>query len=62
LFEATEEISYHTLWDVPMDTGATALISSLNVDQTKGFAKINHTNDPDFIEPRESASMPQKNP
>jgi hypothetical protein len=32
-FEATKEISYHTLWDVPLDTGKTALISSLNVDR-----------------------------
>jgi hypothetical protein len=61
-FEATEEISYQSLWDVPIDAGATALISTLNVDQTKGFAKINHTDDPDFIEPRESASMTRKNP
>jgi hypothetical protein len=57
-FEATEDISYYqSLWDVPIDTGATALISTLNLDQTKGFAEINHTDDPDFIEPRKSASM-----
>jgi hypothetical protein len=31
-FEATEEISYHTLWDVPLETGETVLLSSLNVD------------------------------
>jgi hypothetical protein len=30
-FEATEEISYHTLWDVPLNTGKTALISSLKM-------------------------------
>jgi hypothetical protein len=53
---------YQSLWDVPIDTGATALISTLNVYQNKGFAKINHTDDPDFIEPRESASMTQKKP
>jgi hypothetical protein len=56
-FEATEEISYHTLWDVPLLSGDTALIYSLNVDRTKGFAKINHTNDPDFVVPRESAQI-----
>jgi hypothetical protein len=55
--KATEEISYHTLWDVPLDTGTTALISSLNVNRKQGFAKINHTDDPDFSEPRESAQM-----
>jgi hypothetical protein len=47
---------------MPIDAGATALISTLNVDQTKGFAEINHTDDPDFIEPRETASMTGKNP
>jgi hypothetical protein len=31
-FEETEEILYQTLWDVPLSTGNTALISSLNVD------------------------------
>jgi hypothetical protein len=51
-FEATEEISYQSLWDVPIDTGASALISTLNVD----------TGDPDFIEPRESGSMMRQNP
>jgi hypothetical protein len=61
-FEATEEISYQSLWDVPIDAGATALISTLNVDRTKGLAEINHTDDPDFIKPRESASMTRKNP
>jgi hypothetical protein len=61
-FEETEEISYHTLWDVPLTSGDTALISSLNVDRTKGFAEINHTDDPDFIEPRESAQICRNNP
>ena len=56
-FEATEEISYQSLWDVPIDAGATALISTLNADRTKGFAEINHTDDPDFIEPRGSVSF-----
>jgi hypothetical protein len=56
-FEATSEIPYHTLWDVPLDSRETALISSLNVDRTKGFAKSNHTDDPDFIVPRESAKI-----
>jgi hypothetical protein len=61
-FEETEEISYHTLWDVPLSTGDTALISSLNVDRTKGFAEINHTDDPDFVVPRESAQICRTNP
>jgi hypothetical protein len=61
-FEATEAISYHTLWDVPLDTGKTALISGLNVDQKQGFAKIDHTDDPDFSEPRESAQISRNNP
>ena len=61
-FEATEEISYHTLWDVPLETGETALISSLNVDRRQGFAEIDHTNDPDFSEPRESAKISRNNP
>jgi hypothetical protein len=61
-FEKTEEISYHTLWDVPLTGGETALISSLNVDRTQGFAEINHTNDPDFIVPRESAQICRNNP
>jgi hypothetical protein len=61
-FEATSEISYHTLWDVPLDSGETAFISSLNVDQTKGFAEINHTDDPDFLVRHESAKITQTNP
>jgi hypothetical protein len=28
----------------------------------KGFAEINHSDDPDFIEPRESAHICQNNP
>jgi hypothetical protein len=40
-FEETKEILYQTLWDVPLSTGNNALISSLNVNRTKGFAKIN---------------------
>jgi hypothetical protein len=56
-FEAAEDISSHTLWDVPMDTGATALVSSLNVNQSEGFAEINHTDDPDLIEPGNSANI-----
>jgi hypothetical protein len=46
-----------------MDTGATLLISSLfNVNRTKGFSGVNHTDDPDFIETHKSASMSPKNP
>jgi hypothetical protein len=44
-----EEISYHALWDVPLDSGERALISSSDVDRKKGFAKINNASDPDFI-------------
>jgi hypothetical protein len=58
----TEEISYQSLWDVQIDTGATALISTPNVNQPKGFAKINHTDDPDVSEPRKSTSMSPKEP
>jgi hypothetical protein len=61
-FEATEEISYHTLWDVPLTGGDTALISSLNVDRSNGFAEINHTDDPDFLVPRASAQICRTNP
>jgi hypothetical protein len=61
-FESTEDISYHTLWDVPLDNGSTALISTLNVDRELGFAEIDHTDDPDFIEPRESATVTRTNP
>ena len=61
-FEATEEISYHTLWDVPLDTGKKALLSSLNVDRKQGFAQTDHTDDPDFSEPRESAQISRNNP
>jgi hypothetical protein len=61
-FEATEEISYHTLWDVPLTCGSTALVSSLNVDRTVGFAEIDHTYDPDFVVPRESAKICRQNP
>jgi hypothetical protein len=50
-FENTKEISYHTLWDVPLDSGGKALISSVNTVCEKGFAEINHTNDPEFLEP-----------
>jgi hypothetical protein len=57
--EAMEEISHHKLWDVPMSTGATALIS---IDQSKGFAEVSHTDDPNFIEPRDSANISRKNP
>ncbi len=38
-FEATEEMSYHALWDVPLDSGERALISSLNVDKKKDLPK-----------------------
>jgi hypothetical protein len=61
-FEATNDISYQTLWDVPLDDGKTALISCLNVDRDDGFAEIDHTDDPDFIEPRESAKIARNNP
>jgi hypothetical protein len=61
-FEATEEISYHTLWDMPLGGGRTALVSCLNLEREKGFAKINHSDDPDFIEPRESAQICRNNP
>ena len=61
-FESTEDISYHTLWDVPLDNGSTALISTLNVDRELGFAEIDHTDDPDFTEPRESATITRTNP
>jgi hypothetical protein len=61
-FEATKEISYHTLWDVPLDTGKTALISSLNVNRKQGFAETDHTDDPDFSKPRESAQTSRNNP
>jgi hypothetical protein len=61
-FKKTEEISYRTLWDVPLDSGETALISSLNIDRRKGFTKIDHTNYPNFMEPRESALISQNNP
>jgi hypothetical protein len=57
-FETKEDISYQTaLWDVPMESGKTALISCLNVDRYKGFAEINHKDDLDFIEPRQSAQI-----
>ena len=61
-FEATADISYHTLWDVPLETGKTALISSLNLDREQGFSEIDHNDDPDFIEPRESAKISRNNP
>jgi hypothetical protein len=61
-FEKTEDISYQTLWDVPLESGKTALVSCLNVDRAKGFAEINHTDDPDFIEPRASAQICRNNP
>jgi hypothetical protein len=40
---------------MPLDSGGTALILSVNTVREKGFAEINHTNDPEFLEPRESA-------
>ena len=61
-FEATAEISYETLWDVPLVTGETALVSCLNLDRQKGFAEIDHSNDPEFIEPHESAMICRQNP
>jgi hypothetical protein len=33
--ERTEEISYHTLWEVPQGGGELSLIFSLNVDKKK---------------------------
>ena len=48
-FEATEDISYQTLWDVPLINGKATLISCLYVDRDQGFAKIDHTDDPHFI-------------
>ena len=60
-FEATEDISYQTLWDVPLPNGKTALISCLNIDRAQGFAEIDHTDDPDFIVPRESAQIARNN-
>ena len=56
-FEATAEISYQTLWDVPLVTGKIALVSCLNLDRQKGFAEIDHSNGTEFIEPRESAMI-----
>jgi hypothetical protein len=50
-FKKMKEISYHTLWDVPLDSGGTALILSVNTTREKGFAKIDHTKDPEFLEP-----------
>jgi hypothetical protein len=61
-FEATDDISYQTLWDVPLISGKLALVSCLNVDRQQGFAKIDHSGDPDFIEPRESAQICRNNP
>jgi hypothetical protein len=61
-FEAAEEISYHTLWDVPLTSGSTALVSSLHVDQSAGFVEIDHTYDPDFIVPRDSTKICRENP
>jgi hypothetical protein len=61
-FEATADTSCQTLWDVPLDDGTTALVSCLNVDRDKGFAEINHADDPDFIEPRETAQIARNNP
>ena len=41
-----------------LDTGKTALVSCLNLlDQHEGFAESDHSDDPDFIEPRESAKI-----
>jgi hypothetical protein len=54
-FKKTKEISYHTLWDVPGHSGGAALLSSVNVVCEKVVSKINHTNGPEFLEPRESA-------
>jgi hypothetical protein len=62
LFEATEEISYQTLWNVPLISGKAALVSCLNVDFLQGFAKIDHSEDSNFIEPPESAQICQNNP
>jgi hypothetical protein len=61
-FEKTKETSYHTLWDVPLDSGETALISSVNTVCDNGFAEINHRNDPEFLEPWESAIISRQNP
>ena len=61
-FEKTEEITYNTLWDIPLDNGETALVSSLTVDRERGSSETNHTDDPDFIEPRESALICRNNP
>ena len=61
-FEATEDISYQTLWDVPLRDGKTALISCVNVDRDQGFAEIDHSDDPEFSVPRESAKIARSNP
>jgi hypothetical protein len=61
-FETMKEISYHTLWDVPLNIGGTALISRVNTVRDKEFAEINHTNDPEFLEPQESALISRQNP
>jgi hypothetical protein len=61
-FEKKKEISYHTLWDVPLDSGGTASIFSVNTIRENEFAEINHTHDREFLEPRESAIISRQNP
>ena len=60
--QATADISYQTLWDVPLGGGNSALVSCLNLDRHVGFAEIDHSDGPDFIEPRESAKICRDNP
>jgi hypothetical protein len=46
-FEDMKEISYHTLWYVPLNSGGTALVSTLRTSGSKAV-EIDHRNDPDM--------------
>jgi hypothetical protein len=62
-FESTEDISYHTLWDVPLLNGQSGLISEVHPFDDEGLpCEIDHREDPDMEEPRLMAEAVRSNP
>jgi hypothetical protein len=52
-FQQSKDISYQVLWDLPMDTGTTGLVSSCRSADTGRTANIHHVNDDDMADAKE---------
>jgi hypothetical protein len=60
-FGDTKEIFYHTLWDVPLNSGGTTLVSTLRTSGSEAV-EIDHRNDPDMSVLHEMALSAHTNP